>query len=369
MTSDPRPAGSTTAAQDVYILNHCTKFLARETTDARHNYDHLAPDDPRARICEPWRFPVIDSYSDGRDPVASYAYNRVTFVYAAERADAVPEVSVVGTFSGLYQPIPLRQVHFGEVPTRYLAVTAVVPKGELHFYKLLVDGTPTLDPINPQQGRMDNGELWSRFFTQFCTQRISFEKWEMEVLDRLTAHVLPFRTGEAEQFLDYYYNHLDRQAKESLLPRIYRFDESVGVSNFIDKLVSREEAHHLQDYKVCLRQIREVLRQERPRAEPGTAPREFYEDLYNRMAASGGPGENPIAGWDYGRYGSPRYFLQLLRRHTVTGAFSHPKYGGNTGAAGWAYLAETFKGADGESLFAWRRSIERPLGESVDYFG
>ena len=57
--------------------------------------------------------------------------------------------------------------------------------------------------------------------------------------------------------------------------------------------------------------------------------REVYFDLYNEMAT------NQVAGWNYDAYGSPQFFLYLLRRHVVTGAFCHPKYGGNVGAAGW----------------------------------
>jgi hypothetical protein len=352
-----------------YVLNHCTKFLARDNADPRHNYGHLASDDPRGRIGEPWRFPIIDSYSDGVDPVACYGLNRVTFVYPAAGSSGSRQVSVVGTFCNLYSPMPLTRVRFRGEETRYFAVSVVVPKGDLHFYKFFVDGQPVLDPVNPQQDALDNGETWSRFFTQLCTQRICFEKWEMEMLDRMTAHVLPFRTAEGERFLNHYYNYLDKQSKQAQYPRVYRFDESVGVTNYIDKQVARDESHHLIDYKICLRLIRDILRTRHPTEEPGTVPREFYATLYEQMGASGGPGENPIAGWDYSRYGSPRYFLQLLRRHTFTGAFSHPKHGGNAGGAGWAYLSERYRDKNGKSLFSWRQAIEPPLGSAAEYHG
>ncbi len=97
--------------------------------------------------------------------------------------------------------------------------------------------------------------------------------------------------------------------------------------------------------------------------------REIYFDLYNEMAS------NQVAGWDYDAYGSPQFFLYLLRRHVVTGAFCHPKYGGNAGAAGWAYLAERYAlpsggpGQQGETLFEWRRALEVPLGVNTDYLG
>ena len=48
-------------------------------------------------------------------------------------------------------------------------------------------------------------------------------------------------------------------------------------------------------------------------------------------------------GWDRAVYDNPGYFLYILRRHTWTGAFSHPKYGGNPGGLGWAFLSATFR--------------------------
>ncbi|MBL8292259.1 MAG: hypothetical protein JNN08_10510, partial [Bryobacterales bacterium] len=68
--------------------------------------------------------------------------------------------------------------------------------------------------------------------------------------------------------------------------------------------------------------------------------------------------------------------LYLLRRHVVTGAFCHPKYGGNAGAAGWAYLEETYRkpspspGVLGDTFFDWRRSLEPAAGgRNQDYRG
>jgi hypothetical protein len=92
-------------------------------------------------------------------------------------------------------------------------------------------------------------------------------------------------------------------------------------------------------------------------------PKEMYRDLYEQMATGSVPD------WDYQRYNNPRYFLQLLRRHVFTGAFSHPKYGGNIGATGWAYLEEKYRDDRGQTLFNWRRIIEKPLGVSADYHG
>src|SRR5262249_53417676 len=129
---------------DQYVLNHCTKYLARDTAEPRHNFGQYSPDDVRARLCEPWRFPVIDSYSDGTHFEQGYAFNEVTFVHARPGPSSPQRVSVVGTFASLYDPIPLRPVS----DTGYYTVTLVVPKGEVHIYKFIVDGQLLLDPIN-----------------------------------------------------------------------------------------------------------------------------------------------------------------------------------------------------------------------------
>jgi hypothetical protein len=81
------------------------------------------------------------------------------------------------------------------------------------------------------------------------------------------------------------------------------------------------------------------------------------------------PGKR-IDGWDYGAYSNPSFFLNILRRHTATAAFAHPKYSGNVGAAGWAYLSEKYyENRDGtrSTLFDWRAALEKPLGNNEDY--
>src|SRR3954469_20144620 len=118
------------ARDDLYVLNYSTKYLARDNTDPRHNFGQYGGGDPRARISEAWRFPIIDSYYDGHDYVASYAFNCVTFIYAAD--DAAPgAVSVLGTFSSLHTPMPMRRVD----GSKYWTVSVVVAKGEVHRYK------------------------------------------------------------------------------------------------------------------------------------------------------------------------------------------------------------------------------------------
>ncbi len=332
---------------DQYVLNHCTKYLARDT----------------GTIVEPWRFPVVDSHNEDGDPNGRYRYNDVTFIYDGRR-QAPANVGVIGTFAKIYKPIPLRPVRFLDEATGYFAVTVKIPKGELHYYKFQVDGQVVLDPINPQRTRIDNGMEWSRFMTHMLTQPINFERWEYDILARLTVHILPFQTRDGENFLKRYYFTLDKQRRTTELTHAYRLDNSIGVVNYIDGLLARDELHRLIDYRICLSILRDVLRQRQPGSIPSMIARTVYVELYEQMA------KNDVPDWDYERYYSPRFFLQLLRRHTLTGAFSHPKYGGNNAAIGWAFLAERYIDDEtGQTLFAWRRAIERPFGESVEYLG
>lgn len=347
-----------------YVLNHCTKYLARENTDPWHNFGQFGSDDPKARIAESWRFPIIDTYSDGINFTANYGFNRVTFVYQNSDNNLSKSIGVIGTFATLYKPIPLQPVKFLGEDTGYFALTVVVPKTEVHLYQYLIDNQPTLDPINPQRVNLDNGKVWSRFFTQFCTQPLSFEDWEYAILQRLVNHIMPFRTEEGQNFINRYYSFLDKQVKDTLYPYAYRLDESVGSANYIDNILAKEENHHLIDYKLCIGQINQVLRKRNPFLYPQDMPTGEYIQLYNEMAT------NNVPGWDYSKYGSPRYFWELLRRHAYTGAFSHPKYGGNIGAAGWQYLTERYSDpSTGSTLFDWRRTIEPPLGRNPDYHG
>jgi hypothetical protein len=91
-------------------------------------------------------------------------------------------------------------------------------------------------------------------------------------------------------------------------------------------------------------------------------PAEDFIELYDKMAR-----RQPIDGWDYQEYGDPAFFLYLLRRHAVTTAFSHPRYAGNVGAAGWAYLEYRYADSNKQTLFDWRAALERPLGTNPYY--
>lgn len=347
---------------DVYVLNHCTRFLARDSTDARHDFDQYAPGDPRGVVCEAWRFPIVDTHYDGVSVEDSYGYNDVTFVFHA-RGGGASSVAVVGTFGDLYDPVRLEPVRFLGEDTAYFSVTVRVPKGQVHRYQFRVDGEWTLDPINPQRVTADNGETWSRFFTDACHVPLVLTRRERDVLGRLVAHLLPFRLPENRVFIQGVYNRLDRAIRTEQFPLAYRLDDEVGVVNYIDKVLARSEQHNADDYRTCLGLIDGLLRSRYGGLDPLMLAPDAYRDLYGEMAV------NAVPGWDTRRYNSPQYFLLLLRRHAMTGAFAHPKSGGNSGAAGWMYLESQFRDKQDQTLFDWRRAIEAPLGRNTDYRG
>jgi hypothetical protein len=303
-------------------------------------------------VCEAWRYPIVDSYYDGESVEASYPFNAVTFVYDGREARA-QEVAVTGTFAELHVQTALEPVLFLGEPSGIHAITVRVPKGQVHTYKLRVDGAWQVDPLNPQTVELDNGRTWSRFFTEGCQIPLMFTRRERELLARLVAHLLPFRLPENERFIRGVYESLDRRSREQQFPLAYRLDEEVGVVNYIDKVVARAERHYLDDYRTCLELIDGLLRARHPGRDPATLPRDAIADLYAGVE---------VGGWDASRYGSPRFFLLLLRRHAMTGAFVHPRHGGNSGTAGWAYLQDRYP-------FDWQAAIEAPLGDNTDYRG
>ncbi|ORE86533.1 hypothetical protein [Aurantimonas sp. 22II-16-19i] len=272
---------------------------------------------------------------------------------------------MLGTFAGLNRPIGMEVVEFAGNDTGYRAVTVLVRKAQVHYYRIGREGRFYLDPINPQRATWATGRVWSRFFTDGYLQPIVLETWEVRLLYRLMEQILPFRNPDSENFLKRYYFGLNREQRKNELPKVFRLDESVGEVNAVDKLLAREEAHRLIDYKLCLRQIVRALRAQNPYLDPSELPAEDYVQLYEAMAASRNR-DRKISGWDYDEYADPSYFLYVLRRHAVTAAFGHPRYAGNVGAAGWAYLEERYSDPVG-TLFDWRAALEAPLGTSPHY--
>lgn len=345
-----------------YLLNLCTKYLARDNTDPRHDFGReYDPGDPRALIAEAWRFPVVDSFWDG-SPDSSYGFDAVTFIWDSLRFPAT-DVGLVTDFAELYHVEPLRPVTFAGQPSGLLALTLQLPKGRVGLYKFSVDGQWRTDPINPQTSQADNGMIWSRVITSACTIPTMLNRRSREVLTRLVSHLLPFRSEENSRFIRKSYEALDREGRKLTYPLAYRVDLDIGVANYIDKMLLREEAHHAIDYRICLPMIDRLLRARILGRDPVEAPIELYVDLYGQMASG------KVPGWDYEAYSDPANFLLLLRRHAMTGAFVHPRHGGNAGAIGWKYLESRFVDSNGATYFDWRRAIEAPLGRNLDYRG
>jgi hypothetical protein len=338
-----------------YILNHCTKYLARDNIDERNSPLGIFAGQERAHISDSWRFPIVDSHS-GVDADA-YEWNDVTFVWPLIANKPEPaQVQLLTTGNTLYEPITLNRVD----NSIYWSCTLKLRKGERHRYLFLVDGRPELDSINPQTQFLSNGERWSSFFTWAFNQPVSFERWEFVILDRLTRHILPFNTREAQNFVNRGFN-------EGNVGHLYRLDIAAGVANYIDNIVAREESHRLYAYKTSLEMIDQILRRRHPGKDPEFMPESSYVRLYEEMASASPPLFQD--GWDQNKYHDPTHFLYLLRRHAITGAFSHPKYGGNPGGMSWAYLSEHYRTDDGTTAFDWRQAIEQPLGTNADYKG
>jgi len=313
------------------VWDCCSRFLARADSAPRHLYANLASvraegpglmaeGDRRLQICEAWRFPIVEEHDDARDCV--------TFVYAAEdsgtgtaRPDAArPDaarpntVSVLGTFDALHAPIPLQPLTCFDEPTGYFAVSLAVPRARAYTYTFVVDGEFGLDPTNPQIERLDNGATWSRFFTTGCRDRLSLEAWETEIIRRLADEILPFQTPEGKLFLA---RDSDRRARSgAITTRDPVINPAAEVANHIDKLLAREECDRLLDYKLCLPQLHQMLRDRYPNVVLSDLPRDAYCDLYADLASG------DIPGWNYERYENPLFFLQLLRRHTCDSAFA-----------------------------------------------
>ncbi len=127
---------------------------------------------------------------------------------------------------------PLEIVLFNGQPTRYRALAVSVSKGQVHAYKFLVDGRPTLDLINPQRTTLDNGVEWSRFFTEECAVPLSFEDWELALLMRLTNEILPFTSQDAQDFMNLYYFSVSESARSRVLPQAFRLEQAIGAVNF-----------------------------------------------------------------------------------------------------------------------------------------
>lgn len=336
---------------NAHILDLCANFLARDLQAARHDYLGRLPRSELGRFMEGWRFPVIELDLSGPEP-----RNNVTFVYRAESLNAIPtRVNLIANFSAGYEAIPLQRID----DSIYFSHTRPFAFGSCYRYLYEVDGNLVLDPVNPQQEKDLDGRPWSRFFCWYCRKRVALTEIQFAILQRFTQHILPFRTKEANEFLA----NPGGVMGQPFPSHLEALDEQVGVVNCIDKILACQEWHLLPDYQTCLELVEGVLRRRNRYEEPSMANDAAYEKLYDEMA------KNSVPDWNYARYGSPQFFLTTVRRHTIIGAFGHPKYGGNTQTAAWGFLHETFRDGADATCFDYPQFIEQSLGGRFDYLG
>ena len=347
---------SVVAKEADYILNHCAKYLARDNVDERHSFFGLDAGQARSRISEPWRFPIVDA--DDTGVVDASDWNHVTFVHRAPDSRLDISVKLLTPCLGLFAPTPLTLID----DSLYVALTLRVLKGQRHRYRFIVNGQAKLDAINPQTMVTPQGEVWSSFWTWTYNEPINLERWEMALVERMTRALLPFQGRQTR-------NLIDRGLNDGNVQHFFRMDIPAGVANYIDNILAREERHHLTSYRLCLSLIHAVLRRRNPGTEPVDLPDAEFKKLFDDM--KNGADALFQDGWNRATYNNPSYFLYILRRHTWTGAFSHPKYGGNPGGLGWSFLGETYRTTANASVsaFDWQRAIEPPLGTSSEYNG
>ncbi len=340
-----------------HIYDLTAKYLSRDVGDwslsegtvRRHDYFGVNGAGVSGRYCESWRFPVVEAHGDRElTPEQRLEWNEVTFIYKLSEALATPEVVVAGLPNASVVNVPLQRVE----DSLYMARTVLLRAARVYRYALIVNGKVQPDPINPQRERLANGEEVSVFFTFGCFESVVLEKWELTLIKRITNHILPFNSREAELFQ----NNPGGGPRKTLDPQLHKLDHAIGVANYIDKILAREERQHLPAYKSCLLQINRILRQRNPYLEPRDMPESMYETLYTEMS------KGQVPGWKSDLYADPQYFLFLMRRHVWTGAFCHPKYGGNANSAGWHWLADQFP-------FDYALCQEPPYGRDPAYRG
>jgi hypothetical protein len=192
------------------ILNYCTKYLVRDTFT-----------DPGAKtFTEGWRFPLVTPVL--QDEEASCKFNEVTFVYYNREEEAISSVEVVGSFFPMHKTLQLQPVQYNGEDTPLYYLTIVLPVGKGYQYKFRVNGQDRLDPVNPQRVKLTNGKEWSFFFTDYYNYSVNFEEWELNLLYRMVEQIIPFRTEDAQNYINRYYYGLTKGEKDST--PIHRLD-------------------------------------------------------------------------------------------------------------------------------------------------
>ena len=294
-------------------------------------------------------FPVAETYYPDKAN-----FSLVTFIFFNREEK---DIFLLGNFANLYTTYQLSRVKLNNSDTNLYAVTLKLPTRAVYFYQFKIDQSFYIDPLNSFSKTLDNGKTWSCFITEGYKTPLIFEEWEVKILQRFVSFVLPFKTAEFKTFVNRHSAQFDNTTR-SMLNQLY-YD--IGVVNFIDKLLARQERHHVINYQLCLSEMKQVLLRLNNTQEPEDMDEYFYARLFEIME------KNDFSVWNKAKYDNPAYFLKALRRHIITGAFSHPRHGGNTQALGWQFLADLLSNKPEDNLFDWRQALEIPLGNNKDY--
>lgn len=319
-----------------FVLNQSEKIIFKNNTTDISAIDSAV-------------FPVIQTYYPDKAN-----FNLVTFIFFSQ---AEKDIFLLGNFANLYTNYQLSRVKFNDSNTHFYAITLKLPNKSLYFYQFKIDHNFTLDPLNSFSKTLDNGETWSCFTTEGYKTPIIFEDWEVKILQRVVSYILPFKTNEFKTFINRHSAQFDNTTR-SMVNQLY-YD--IGTVNFIDKLLARNEQHHVISYRLCISEMKNVLLRINTTQEPEDMDEYFYAKLFEIMA------NNDHTIWDKSVYAEPAYFLKVLRRHIITAAFSHPRHGGNTQALGWQFLADLLQNKPEDNLFDWQQALEKPLGTNKDY--
>ncbi len=305
-------------------------------------------------------FPIVDTFLDTEK---NSFFNQVTFVYYSEQTNNAQDkiaIFLIGNFDSLHTKRKLHQIIFNNELTRFYAITLKLPVKKRYHYQFLIDDSHIIDPLNTLTKQLDNNVIWSEFFTESIKSNIILEEWEAQILRRLISYILPFKTNEFKTFVK---NH-QGQFSELTKSLISQISYDIGCVNFIDKLISRDELHHIINYKLCLKEIKRILFALNTFQEPKEMDEYFYQRIYQIMS------QNDFTIWNKATYENPSYFIMVLRRHIITAAFSHPKHGGNTDALGWQFLDSLLRNNNHDGAgFDWQQALEKPLGINNDYIG
>ena len=234
----------------------------------------------RARA-SPKRGAFPSSTATATERSRAYAFNLVTFVYMQPAADVAADVSVIGTFGRCTRPSRCRASAARAWTERCRSCRRARSILQVPDRRAAV-----LDPVNPQRVTHADGSEWSRFFTEYCTDRYRSNGGRWRSCSASPTTSCRSAPSVRQRFLRLYYDCVDRQSKDTQYARAYRLDQPVGAVNFIDKIVAREEAHRL-------RRLQDLSRAHRSRPAPAQSVRGAVvhaagnvPDLYDQMATT-----------------------------------------------------------------------------------